>query len=123
MGFDKRSANIEFKAGDHVQITNIFFQKSFYLKNECVVDLVKLKMSDFDENASYEDVKYPFFVCFRKHECEDWCEEEKCPGPYWYGEVVLRTSKEDLEILDSEEDTVTLKNNNKKYNGAVWVDE
>lgn len=122
MGFDKRKANITFKAADCVQITNIFFQKTFYLKDECIVDLFKLKKSDF-ETDTYDNVEHSFFVCFKKHVCDDWCESEKCSGTYWYGEVVLKTSKEDLEILDSEEDTVTLKNNNKTYNGAVWVDE
>lgn len=126
MGFEKRKANIIFKASDCVQITNIFFQKTFYLKNECVVDLFKLKkteMTGLDEFSVISKIDHPFFVCFLKHKCDDWCDDEKCPGNHWYGEVVLRTSEEDLEVLDSEEDTVTLLNNDKIYNGAVWVDE
>lgn len=123
MGFEKRRANITFKAADCVQITNIFFQKTFYLKKECIVDLFKLKISDFGEDELYDDVKHAFFVCFREHKCDEWCEDSQCFGQHWYGEVVLKTSKEDLEILDSQEDTVTLKNNNINYNGAVWVDE
>lgn len=115
MAIEKRRANITFLAPDAVTITNAFYQKTFILKKECVIDMFSLKKIEVEnlyELSQKAGVNSPFFICFTYNE------EEK----HFSGMVVLKPGKDKLDIMQDLKDLVSVKNNNKTYSASVWVE-
>lgn len=96
-------------------ITNILWQKTFILKESTVIDLKtlkKIKVENIGELSAKAKVDSPFFVCFTSTNKKDYS-----------AMVILKPGKDKIEILQTQEDIASLKNNNKDYSATVYVND
>lgn len=116
MSLEKRKANVTFLSSDSVMITTALWQKTFILKKTTVVDLYTLKQIKCENIGDLQEkkkVESPFYICFlpttKKTE--------------FYGMVVLKPGKDKIEILQQEDDIVSMKNNNKTFSVSIYVSD
>jgi len=109
MSIFRRRAYIEFVGIKTVIITTSFNQKRFELDGECVIDLVNLKITDYDATVSLLDPPASFFVSFFEND----------EGSYT-GEVWAQIDEDDLEVIAE----VNWKEGNKQNISLnVWTDD
>jgi hypothetical protein len=97
-------------------ITTALWQKTFVLKQSTVVDLhtlKKLECGNISELSQKAKVDSPFYICFmptsKKSE--------------YYGMVVIKPGKDKIEVLQTEDDIVSMKNNNITFSVSVYVND
>lgn len=112
MAIESRKCNITFLGPDTVKLTNMFFTKTYYLTQNCTIDLHSLKkLSDTEDMP--KDAPFPLFVYFY------YSRQDKC----YFGVVGMKESKDKVKIFYDANEMVNYKNNNKNYSANVWVDE
>jgi hypothetical protein len=72
MGVEKRKVNVEFTGIDSVVITNIYYQKSFFVTESCIVDLLTCKKINTQTLSGAKLSKSPFFIFFQKRKGENF---------------------------------------------------